>query len=164
MFLVSGETLEVVQLYLPISLEGTDVTSSIFPEKAVPVDVISTPIVLSGAMPEDLLAALNRPFQLPSNNSHYKVTEANLIVINEITTHLEQDELGNYAFTLTIPEKLITKGIELSELGALLMNSVMKTVTRYYHDKEDPPQIKLRIEITENGEPEELMDVPLFLK
>ncbi|MEO1856314.1 MAG: hypothetical protein ABGY95_02965 [Rubritalea sp.] len=82
-------TKSVYRVWQPISLHGTDVSSVQGKESGVDYTVLmSRPVVLSGALPEDLVYAVALKHQLASIGG-YSVKEANLMSLSKIKLHAQ---------------------------------------------------------------------------
>src|SRR5436190_1882934 len=91
----SASTISVQPVFEPISLYGTDGDEAISEiGEALQASVMSRPMALSGAMPEDLIHAIRSPHLLPTNNPNYKVQEVNLLVLCNIGITGEMTEEG----------------------------------------------------------------------
>lgn len=87
-------TKSVYRVWQPLSLHGTDVSSVAGKEGDVDYAVLmSRPVVLSGALPEDLVYAVARSHKIDSNGN-YDVSEANLLALSEIRLNARFDEKG----------------------------------------------------------------------
>jgi hypothetical protein len=83
--LVSATTISMVPIFEPLSLHGTDVDEVITDTgEALQATVMPRPMAMTGAFPETLVDAICSPHQIPTNNSNYKVLEANLLVLCRI--------------------------------------------------------------------------------
>lgn len=74
---VSAVTLDVVTVWLPLSLHHTDSVGQDMGEEAVQAGVFPRPMVLSGAFPEILVESAAQPFRL-TGTERYEVEECNL--------------------------------------------------------------------------------------
>ncbi|HCQ80352.1 MAG TPA: hypothetical protein DIV46_10285, partial [Verrucomicrobiales bacterium] len=71
----SATTLEVLRVFQPLSLHGTDVDHE-FKGEAIQARIFARPMVLSGAMPENLVLAVATPHRMPAT-FNYDVNECN---------------------------------------------------------------------------------------
>ena len=61
----SATTLEVLRVFQPLSLHGTDIDHE-FKGESVQAHIFARPMVLSGAMPENLVLAVATPHRMPA--------------------------------------------------------------------------------------------------
>ena len=74
-----GTTLEVFRIFHPLSLHGTDVDYE-FEGETIQARVLSRPLVLSGALPEELVGAVASSYRMPAV-PNYPERECNLLVL-----------------------------------------------------------------------------------
>lgn len=72
-----GTTLEVFRIFHPLSLHGTDVDYE-FEGETIQARVLSRPMVLSGALPEELVSAVGASYRMPPA-LNYTERECNLL-------------------------------------------------------------------------------------
>lgn len=72
-----GTTLEVFRIFQPLSLHGTDVDYE-FEGETIQARVLSRPMVLSGALPEELVSAVGSSYRMPAV-LNYTERECNLL-------------------------------------------------------------------------------------
>jgi len=150
---LAATTIQVVPVYEPLSLHGTDVDDAITETgEALQATVMPRPMALSGAIPEDLVMAIARPHRLPSNDPRYKVVEANLLVLCGIAVDAEltRDGLrvGLDISRLSIPEEV---DLTVRQLLKLAIVAVRKTLEVYQEPQRDPLRVSLRIAGTDEG-------------
>ncbi len=111
--IVLASTKSVYRVWQPISLHGTDVSSVLGKESGVDYTVlISRPVVLSGALPEDLVYAVALKHQLASIGS-YDEKEANLIALTNIKLRAQLTDEG-LLVTLDVSEAAVPNEVEVS--------------------------------------------------
>ena len=92
---LNATTISVVPVHEPLSLHGTDVDDIISDTgEVLQATVLARPMALSGAFPEVLVESIRTPHPIPTNNPNYKVAEANLLVLCNITIGAEMTEKG----------------------------------------------------------------------
>jgi len=150
MSLASGTTLDVLRVFQPISLHGTDV-DHLFEDEHLQARVFSRPMVLSGAMPESLVSAIASPYRMPATDN-YKVKESNLLALYQIQVS------GDFL------EEVLVVGFDLSQMKApeglelpvrtvlrLSIEALKQTLTDYHHAENDPLKIRVEIRGTREG-------------
>lgn len=126
-------TISVVPVFEPLSLHGTDVDGDITETgEALQATVTSRPMALTGAFPEDLVAAVRTPHLIPSNNPNYKVNEANLLVLCGIRVAAELTG-RDLQVTLDITNLAIPAEVDLTsrQVIKLILVAVRKTLEAY---------------------------------
>ena len=120
--LAFASTKSVYRVWQPISLHGTDASSVLGKESGVDYTVVmSRPVVLSGALPEDLVHAVAMKHQLASIGG-YAEKEANLITISGIKLRSQLKGEG-LLVTLDVSGAMVPKDVEVS-----LFNVVKLTI------------------------------------
>jgi len=152
--------ISVVQIYEPISLHGTDVDGGVTEVgEALGATVLSRPMALTGAFPEDLVRAIRNPHLLPTNSPNYKVQEANLLVLCNVGI---EAELGKEALTvrLDIASLAIPTEVDLTtrQILNLAIIALRKTLEEYQHSQSKPIEVNLLIEGAE-GKKESLREL-----
>ncbi|MBK1833482.1 hypothetical protein [Roseibacillus ishigakijimensis] len=149
-----GVTKEVVRVFHPVSYHETDSVSEFGVKgELLQAAVIDRPVVLSGAVPEDLAKAVAMALQLPSNNPTYQVEEANLVVLSGLT--LEANREGEALEVLVVcgdfkvPEDL---EITARQVLTLTVTAVRRTLVTYYSGAD---HAKLQCHVRLVGLPEE---------
>ena len=136
--------LEVYKVYRPISLHGTDVAED-FEGEVVQAKVISQTIVVTGAQPEGLLAAIAAPHRLEGSKT-YRLKEDNLLVLCGIGMSSRSEGKNVWVkfdlAKLKMPEEV---EIPVRTVLKLAIESVKKTL-KEFHLPEDGP-MKVTIEI-----------------
>ncbi len=108
-----SSTKSVCRVWQPISLHGTDVSSVLGKESGVDYTVLmSRPVVLSGALPEDLVYAVALKHQLASIGG-YAEKEANLIALSKIKLSAQFNDDG-LLVTVDVSGAAVPKGVEVS--------------------------------------------------
>ena len=137
-------TLEIYKVFRPISLHGTDVAEE-FEGEIIQAKVIAQTMVVSGAQPEGLLAAISAPHRLVGSES-YKLNEDNLLVLCGIGMTSRSDG-QNIAVKIDLGKMKIPEEVEIPirTVLKLAIKSVKETL-KGFHTPEDGP-MKVKIEI-----------------
>ena len=151
--IVSGITIEVVRMYQPLSLHGTDGAGDDEQlEEVLQASVMSRPMAVSGAIPEDLVNAVAEPYKIQSNSPAYAVPEANLIVLCRLglTTEMRDERL---VVRFDLSNFTIPKEIDLSsrQVLRLAITAVRKTLEHYYSQIEEDLEWQVLITGTNDG-------------
>ncbi len=108
-----SSTKSVCRVWQPISLHGTDVSSVLGKESGVDYTVLmSRPVVLSGALPEDLVYAVALKHQLASIGG-YDEKEAHLIALSKIKLRAQLTDDG-LLVTVDVSGAVVPKEVEVS--------------------------------------------------
>jgi len=146
----SASTLEVLEVFQPISLHETDVDYE-FEGEHIQARIFSRPLVLSGAMPEGLVEAVASPHQIPAVNN-YEVKECNLLALYKVNLSAE---LGERALLVTfdLKEMKAPEGVDLPIRTVLRLSieALKKTLESYHHPENDPLKVRLKIAGTKKG-------------
>lgn len=129
-----GITIEVVRLYQPLSLHGTDAAGDNETlEEVVQASVMSRPLAVAGAIPEDLVKAVSEPCKIMSNSPAYALDEANLLILCKIglTVAIVNERL---VVRLDVSKLAIPEAIDLSsrQILRLTITAIRKTLEHYY--------------------------------
>ncbi len=151
--LAPGITIEVVRLFQPLSLHGTDGAGDDEQlEEVLQASVMSRPMAVSGAIPEDLVNAVAEPYKIQSNSPAYEVPEANLIVLCqlEVVAQMKDDRL---VVVLDLSKFTIPDEVDLSSRQVLRMaiTGVRKTLEHYYGQIEEELEWQIVITGTNDG-------------
>ena len=131
-------TLEVVQVYQPLSLHGTDVDYD-FEGEAIQARVLSRPMVLSGALPEGLVTAVASPHKMPAV-PNYDVPESNLLRLYGLEMMGEMTGEAELKVVIDLSGKKVPKDVELSLRTVLKLSiSALKKTLKDYHFAENKP-------------------------
>ncbi|MFC4994610.1 hypothetical protein [Rubritalea tangerina] len=128
----SGSTKSVYRVWQPLSLHGTDITSVMGKESGVDYTVLmSRPVVLSGALPEDLINAVALSHKLASIGG-YDEPEANLIVLAKLKLAAVYGDQG-LLVTVDVTNAEVPKELEvsLSDVVKLSVAALKKTIQDY---------------------------------
>ncbi|MEO8615618.1 MAG: hypothetical protein ABI600_10780 [Luteolibacter sp.] len=150
---VSASSIMVVPIFEPISLHGTDGDVAISEiGGALQASVMSRPMALSGAMPEDLVHAIRSPHLIPTNNPNYKVQEANLLVLCNIGINGEMTETG-LIVRINVAQFAIPADLDLTTRQILKLSilSVRKTLEDYQRIQSKPLTVTLIIDGTDDA-------------
>lgn len=126
-------TIEVVKLYQPISLHRTDSAGVEVDGEPLQAAVLSRPVAISGAIPEDLVKAVSLPHRLASNSPAYTESDANLISLCKLGLKVELKgqrllirlDVGK----LTIPEEV---DLTARQILKLTITSLERTLKEYF--------------------------------
>jgi len=149
----SASTITVVPIFEPISLHGTDGDEAISEiGEALQASVMSRPMALSGAMPEDLIHAIRSPHLLPTNNPNYKVQEANLLVLCNVGINGEMTEAG-LQVRLDVAQLAIPADVDLTtrQILKLAIIAVRKTLDAYQRPQSKPLTVNIIIDGAEDA-------------
>jgi hypothetical protein len=149
---VFGITIEVVRLYQPLSLHGTDAAGDNETlEEVVQAAVMSRPMAVAGAIPEDLVKAVAEPCKIMSNSPAYTLDEANLLILCRIglTVDIVEERL---VVRINVSKLAIPEDIDLSsrQILRLTITAVRKTLEHYYAQIDEA--LEWEIVITGTGE------------
>lgn len=146
-------TITVVPIFEPLSLHGTDGDEVISDSgEALQACVMSRPMAMSGAFPEDLVSAIRSPHLIPSNNRNYKVQEANLLVICNIGISGEMTPQG-LMVKLDVSQLNIPPGIDLTarQILKLAIVALRKTLEEYQQPQTQPLAVTMIVEGADEG-------------
>jgi hypothetical protein len=130
----SGITIEVVRLYQPLSLHGTDAAGDNETlEEVVQASVMSRPLAVAGAIPEDLVMAVSEPCKIMSNSPAYTLDEANLLILCKIGLTVDMNE-KRLVVRIDVSKLAIPEAIDLSsrQILRLSITAIRKTLEHYY--------------------------------
>jgi hypothetical protein len=130
--LAHASTKSVYEVWQPISLHGTDVSSVLGKESGVDYTVLmSRPVVLSGALPEDLVYAVGLKHQL-ARVGGYDQPEANLIALSNIKLRAQLTDNGLLVTVDTSAAK-VPKEVEVSLFNVvkLSVDAIRMTIQDY---------------------------------
>ena len=152
--LVSGVTVEVVQVYQPLSLHGTDGIGEALEEgDPVQAAVMARPYALTGAVPEDLVKAVASPHRIVTNAEGYEVPDANLLNLCKIGLKAEVRQAR-------LLVRLDVSSFEMPEEGDLTIRqaltfsiiAIQRTLEDYFqHVPGDPLEVSVGIKGTREG-------------
>jgi len=151
--LLSAEVLEVIKLYRPLSLKGTESFTENKDGEVLEAGVFSAPAVLSGAMPEDILAALTQPYVIQSYGKSYESKECNLFTLSNSTATAKQLNGQHFEITLTL-DPAQKMDLNQEELTTLLTKSIRNTFTNYFNSSDVPLEFDLYL-TTDETRPQE---------
>ena len=146
--LASATTLEVLQVFQPISLHGTDVDHE-FQGDAVQARIFARPMVLSGAMPENLVGAIATPHRMPAT-FNYDVKECNLLALFQVDVVGIMDDAGELKVSFNLAKMKAPEEVDLSIRTVLKLSiqALKKTLADYHHPENKPLKVKVVIEGT----------------
>jgi len=136
--LCSASVREILTVYQPLSFHGTD-TAETFGKEVIQAGVKPTPMVLSGAMPEVLVAAVAHPHRL-AFIGNYPFEENNLLALCKIELNAEIED-RELLVSFDVSKVAIPEEVDLS----------IRTILKMYYLEDDQPKT-YRIEITGTNE------------
>ncbi len=147
---LNATTISVVPVHEPLSLHGTDVDDIISDTgEVLQATVLARPMALSGAFPEVLVESIRTPHPIPTNNPNYKVAEANLLVLCNITIGAEMTENG-LLVKLNIAELGIPQEVDITsrQLLKITLVALKRTLEEYHSPQNDQLNVIVAIEGT----------------
>jgi len=147
--LCSASVREILTVYQPLSFHGTD-TAETFGKEVIQAGVKPTPMVLSGAMPEVLVAAVAHPHRL-AFIGNYPFEENNLLALCKIELNAEIED-RELLVSFDVSKVAIPEEVDLSirTILQLSIKAVQRTLKMYYLEDDQPKTY--RIEITGTNE------------
>ena len=145
-------TISVVPVYEPISLHGTDVDDIISETgEALQAAVLPRPMALTGAFPEVLVEAIRTSHKIPTNNPNYKVAEANLLILCDVSITAETTEEG-LLVSLDVSQLKIPTEVDLTsrQLLKITFVALQRTLEEYHRPQTEP--LKVIVAITGTNE------------
>ena len=129
----SATTLEVLRVFQPLSLHGTDVDHE-FKGEAVQAHIFARPMVLSGAMPENLVLAVATPHRMPAI-FNYDVNECNLLTLFQIEISGIMGDSGELEVAFDLTKMQAPDGVDLS-IRTVLSLSIQALIFAldYFHE------------------------------
>jgi hypothetical protein len=137
---VLAVTLEVVELYQPLSLHRTDgVGETLGEEEPVQAGVFARPYAVTGAMPEDLVKAVAAPHRIATNSEGYEVEDANLLNLCGVALSSEMKvnrllvrfDMGNFK----LPEDLDLTARQVVQLSIIAVERTLRSYFRNFKDE-----------------------------
>ena len=146
--LASATTLEVLRVFQPLSLHGTDVDHD-FKGEVLQAQIYSRPMVLSGAMPENLVLAVATPHQMPAT-VNYDGNECNLLTLFQIEVTGILAKLGELKVAFNLAKMKAPEDVELPIRTVLQLSikALKKTLEDYHHPENKPLKVEIVIEGT----------------
>lgn len=154
---VSASTIEVIRLYQPLSLHGTDgVGDHEEIDELLQASVMDAPFALSGATPEDIVEAVGRPHKIRANTPNYKVDEANLVILAGVSLDAELED-AKLLIRIDVSKLSIPVNVDLTSRQILKMTilAIQRTLEEYYSHGRD--SLFCEIEITGTNEKNETL-------
>lgn len=151
---LSAITLEIVQLFQPLSLHGTDGVGEEEPDGAIPIQatVMSRPMAISGAIPEDLVKAIVTPCKILSNTPSYDVEDANLLNLCKVkmVAEMKGDKLlvRFDVAEISIPEET---DVTARQILRLSITAVRRTLKEYFKHSEESLEVSVGVIGTNDG-------------
>ncbi len=143
-------TISVVPVYEPLSLHGTDVDAVISDTgEALQATVLPRAMALTGAFPEVLIEAIRTPHKLPTNNPNYKVEEANVLVLCNVSIGAELTDEG-LVVKLDVRDLDIPAEVDLTsrQLLKITLVALQRTLEEYNSAQTDPLNVSIVIDGT----------------
>ena len=150
---LSAITIEVVRLYQPLSLHATDAAGDNESlEEVVQAAVMSRPMAVTGAIPEDLVKAVGEPCKIKSNSPAYTVEEANLLILCNVGLEVDIVE-ERLVVRFDVSRLKIPDDIDLSsrQILRLSITAVRKTLEHYFAQIDEPLEWEVVISGTKDG-------------
>ncbi|MFC5049466.1 hypothetical protein ACFPK9_02365 [Rubritalea spongiae] len=124
-----ASTKSVYQIWQPLSLKGTDVYGVVGVESNQPgVVIMPRPVVLSGAIPEDLVTAIALDYPLASSAKNYSEPHVNLLAISNVSLRaLLEDEGLLIQFDVSKAQSEKDLGVDLETVISMGIEAVRKT-------------------------------------
>lgn len=126
----AGSVREIVQVSQPLSFHGTD-TAMQLGDEPVQAGVMSSPMVLTGAMPEVLIEAVARPLKFASET--YPFSENNLFALCGIGLAVDSIDSVHViridARQLKVPEEV---DLTPTQIVTLAVKALEKTLADYH--------------------------------
>ncbi|MDG2400689.1 MAG: hypothetical protein P8M04_08945 [Akkermansiaceae bacterium] len=146
--LTSATTLEVLRVFQPLSLHGTDVDHE-FKGEAIQAHIFARPMVLSGAMPENLVLAVATPHRMPAT-FNYDVNECNLLTLFQVELSGIMLDSGQLKVAFNLSKMKAPEGVELPIRTVLKLSiqALKRTLEDYHHPENKPLKVKIAIEGT----------------
>ncbi len=147
---LKATTISVVPVHEPISLHGTDVDDIISDTgEALQATVLSRPMALTGAFPEALVEAISTPHRIPTNNPNYKVEEANLLILCNVTLAAAGTDDG-LLVTIDVSQLEIPLEVDLTsrQLLKLTLVALHRTLEEYQRPQTQPLKVVVTIQGT----------------
>ncbi|MFT6862488.1 MAG: hypothetical protein ACJAVK_001046 [Akkermansiaceae bacterium] len=143
--LVGATTLEVLRVYQPLSLHGTDVDHE-FEGKPIAARIFARPMVLSGAMPENLVGAITTAHRMPSI-FNYDVKECNLLILFGVEVTGSMDDAGQLVVAFNLAKVKIPEDVDLPLRTVLKLSvkALKQTLNEYHHAENKPMKVKITI-------------------
>ena len=148
LFCCHATVIDVVTIYQPVSLHGSDVNDEVDDMgEALQAAILSRPMALTGAFPEVLVESIAMPHQLPTNNPNYVIKEVNLAVLCGLKLSAEQVENGSLHVEINIANLGIPADVDLTvrQVLKLASASIRKTLTEYNTGQKEDLKVLLRI-------------------
>lgn len=140
-------TISVVPIYEPLTLHGTDAADIITDiGEALQATVMSRPMAITGAIPEALVEAIRTPHPIPTNAPNYKVKEANLLVLCNLTLEAEMTPEG-MTVTLDVSKLAIPEDVDMTsrQLIRITFAALQKTLESYQQQQLAPLHVTIKI-------------------
>lgn len=135
----SAVTVEVVNLYQPLSLHNTDgIGEDLGENDPIQAAVMSRPYAVGGAMPEDLVKAVGAPHRIASNGQAYDVKDANLLNLCKVTLSAEMKNT-RLLVRLDVSEFELPEELDLTarQVVALSILAIERTLKDYFRNITD---------------------------
>ncbi len=140
-------TISVVPIFEPLTLHGTDAADIITDiGEALQATVMPRPMALTGAIPEALVEAIRTPHPIPTNAPNYKVKEANLLVLCDLTLDAEMTAEG-MTVTLDVSKIVIPEEVDMTarQLIRITFAALQKTLEVYQQQQTQPLHVDIKI-------------------
>ena len=140
-----ASTLEVFRIFQPLSLHGTDVDAD-FEGEAVQARVLSRPMVLSGALPEGVVAAVGASHRMPAV-PNYTEPECNLLQLYGVEIYGLLVAENNLTVTLDLKKAKVPAKVNLPirTVLRLAISALKKTLKDFHHSQNNSLKVRLVI-------------------
>ena len=144
--MASAVTVEVVQLFQPLSLHGTDGAGDEDDDMVLQAAVMARPMALAGAIPEDLVKAGGDPCKIASNSPAYTEEEANLLIICKIELSVAMLD-KRLIVRLDVSDLAMPEEVDLTARQALTLSirAIRKTLEAYFAHSDEKLPWEVRI-------------------
>lgn len=140
-------TISIVPIYEPLTLHGSD-TADIITDigEALQATVMSRPMAITGAIPEALVEAMRTPHPIPTNAPNYKVKEANLLILCNLTLEAEMTPEG-MTVTLDVSKLAIPEDVDMTarQLIRITFAALQKTLEVHQQQQLAPLHVDIKI-------------------
>jgi len=145
MMVASATTLEILEVFQPLSLHGTDVVAE-FQGKGIQAKVMPRPMVLSGAMPESLVAAVGAPLRLAPTGS-YDIPECNLLALYGVAISGNLEKKSHLVVSLDVSRTRVPDEVDLPIRTVLELSvaALKKTLAANHHPENREFRVTVKV-------------------
>jgi hypothetical protein len=146
---VLATVIEVVPVYQPVSLHGSDVDDEVDADsgESLQAAIMSVPMALTGDFPEALVRSVAMPLRLQSNNQNYDIKEVNLCQLCGVKLEAEILSPQEFKVEVDVSGLHLPKEIDLTsrQVVKLVAAAIRRTLTEYNKNQKKDLQVTLRI-------------------